>query len=314
VVALAIAKKATAKVVKEENLMNCVCCGLESKPTYFYKHRNTLLDEKFSLCKNCASRIANQSIEDMHIVLRLLNIPFIPEVYKESEGKDNIFGNYLLLIGNPKKKYDNGKSMSELVYSDSPTHVEVTDVDAYVFANNEKIGELYSLFGSTWRKEELLAMNRELDEMIIQYGGSREDMAVVDLYSEIIQAKWLSKKAYNENDIKNGKAMSELRQKLLKDNGLLLQDMKEKQNNTSFGVEIDYVEDEPIIPNKKYFDVDGINYMFQKFVKHMERFMKIDKSSVYQDYEEMQEYVDNHPEYFDDEDKVTNDSNEEKEE
>ena len=225
---------------------------------------------------------------------------FIPELIKESEGKENLFGNYLLLVNNPKKKYDNGKNMSNLVYSDSPMHEEITDVDSYIFANNEKIGHLYSLFGSTWKKEELLAMNKELDEMIVQYGGSRDDMAVVDLYSEVIQAKWLSKKAYNENDIKNGKAMSELRQKLLKDNGLLLQDMKEKQNSQSFGVEIDYAEDEPIIPNKKYFDIDGINFMFQKFIKHMERFVKIDKSPVDEDYEEMQNYVETHPEYFDD--------------
>ena len=292
---MATSKKATPK---QEELTTCVLCGFQGKPTYFYKNRNTLLDEHYSLCKNCATREGNNSIERMHEVLRLLNIPFIPELYKESEGKENVFGYYLTLIGNPKKKYDNGKNMSDLIYSDSPIHEEIVDVDSYIFANNEKIGHLYSLFGSTWKKEELLAMNKELDEMIIQYGGSRDDMAVVDLYSEIIQAKWLSKRAYNENDIKNGKAMSELRQKLLKDNGLLLQDMKEKQNNTSFGVEIDYAEDEPIIPNKKYFDIDGINFMFQKFIKHMERFIKTDKSPVDEDYEEMQEYVDTHSDYF----------------
>ena len=295
---LATTKKATTKVEKNEDLIICVLCGFEGKDSYFYKHRNSLIDEHYSLCKNCSSREANESIEKFHEVLRLLNMPFIPELYKETEGKPNPFGHYLLLVNNPKKKYDNGKNMSDLVYSDSPTHEEIIDVDSYIFANNEKIGHLYSLFGSTWKKEELLAMNKELDEMIIQYGGSRDDMAVVDLYSEVIQAKWLSKKAYNENDIKNGKAMSELRQKLLKDNGLLLQDMKEKQNSQSFGVEIDYAEDEPIIPNKKYFDVDGINFMFQKFIKHMERFVKIDKSPVDEDYEEMAEYVDTHPEYF----------------
>jgi len=312
---MATAKKATPK--KEEELTTCVLCGFQGKITYFYKNRNTLLDEHYSLCKNCATREGNINIERTQEVLRLLNIPFIPELYKESEGKENVFGNYLLLVNNPKKKYDNGKNMSDLVYSDSPTHEEITDVDSYIFANNEKIGDLYSLFGSTWKKQELLAMNKELDEMIVQYGGSRDDMAVVDLYSEVIQAKWLSKKAYNENDIKNGKAMSELRQKLLKDNGLLLQDMKEKQNSQSFGVEIDYAEDEPIIPNKKYFDVDGINFMFQKFIKHMERFIKADKSPVDADYEEMQEYVDTHDEYFeennDDED-LENNTDEQKEE
>ena len=294
---MATSKKATPK---QEELTTCVLCGFQGKPTYFYKHRNSLLDEHYSLCKNCATREGNISIERMQEVLRLLNIPFIPELIKESEGKENLFGNYLLLVNNPKKKYDNGKNMSDLVYSDSPTHEEITDVDSYIFANNEKIGHLYSLFGSTWKKEELLAMNKELDEMIVQYGGSRDDMVVVDLYSEIIQTKWLSKRAYNENDITNGEKLSKLRQKLLKDNGLSLQEMKEKANNTSFGCEIDYAEDEPIIPNKKYFDIDGINFMFNKFIKHMERLIGTDKSSIDDDYEEMAEYVDTHPEYFDD--------------
>ena len=295
---MAIAKKATPKVEKDNDLTTCVLCGLEAKPTYFYKNRNKLLDEKFSLCKNCATREGNESIEKMHEVLRLLNIPFIPELIKECEGKDNLFGHYMLLINNPKKKYDNGKSMSDLVYSDSPNHKQVEDVDSYIFSNNEKLGELYSLFGTTWTKEELFAMNHELDEMIIQYGGSRDDLAIVDLYSEIVQTKWLSKKAYNSNDILNGEKLSKLRQNLLKNNGLSLQDMKEKANNTSFGVEIDYAEDEPIIPSKKYFDIDGINFMFEKFIKHMERFIKADKSPVDTDYEEMSDYVDTHPEYF----------------
>ena len=295
---MATSRKTTPK--KEEELTTCILCNFQGKSTYFYKNRNSLLDEHYSLCKNCATREGNVSIERTQEVLRLLNIPFIPELYKESEGKENVFGNYLLLVNNPKKKYDNGKNMSDLVYSDSPIHEEITDVDSYIYANNEKLGELYSLFGTTWTKQELLAMNHELDEMIIQYGGSRDDLAIIDLYSEIVQTKWLSKKAYNTNDILNGEKLSKLRQNLLKNNGLSLQDMKEKQNNQSFGVEIDYVEDEPIIPNKKYHDIDGINYMFQKFIKHMERFIKVDKTSVDEDYEEMQNYVDTHDEYFDD--------------
>ena len=308
---MATTKKATTKVEKNEDLIICILCGFEGKDSYFYKHRNSLIDEHYSLCKNCSSREANENIEKFHEVLRLLNMPFIPELYKETEGKPNPFGHYLLLVNNPKKKYDNGKNMSDLVYSDSPTHEEITDVDSYIFANNEKLGELYSLFGTTWSKEELFAMNHELDEMIVQYGGSREDLAVRDLYSEIIQTKWLSKKAYNSNDISNGEKLSKLRQKLLNDNGLSLQNMKEKQNNQSFGVEIDYAEDEPIIPNKKYFDVDGINFMFQKFIKHMERLIGTDKSSIDDDYEEMAEYVDTHPEYFDDSDEENNQEKEE---
>ena len=42
---MATAKKATPK--KDEELTTCVLCGLEAKPTYFYKNRNSLLDEHY---------------------------------------------------------------------------------------------------------------------------------------------------------------------------------------------------------------------------------------------------------------------------
>ena len=292
-----MATKSTTKKVKVEDLKTCLICDSEMKSDKFYKHRNKLISDKYSICKNCAIREANKSVEDMHNILRILDISFIPELYKECEGKENPFGHYLLLMGNPKKRFDNGKLYSELTYSDSPTCQQVTDIDNYIFANNEKLGELYSLFGTTWSKEELLAMNKELDDMLVQYGGSRDNLSTLDLYSEIIQTKWLSKRAYNSNDIANGEKLSKLRQKLLKDNGLTLQDMKDKNNNEALGQKIDLAEDRPIVPNKKYYDIDGIWYMFQKLIKHMERFRSIDKSSVDEDYEEMQEYVDNHPHY-----------------
>ncbi len=292
-----MATKSTTKKEKVEDLKTCLICDSEMKSGKFYKHRNKFISDKYSICRNCATRESNKNIESMHDILRLLDIPFIPELYKECEGKENIFGHYLLLIGNPKKRFDNGKLYSELTYSDSPTLQQITDIDSYIFSNNEKLGELYSLFGTTWNKEELLAMNKELDDMLIQYGGSRDNLSTIDLYSEIIQTKWLSKRAYNNNDITNGEKLSKLRQKILKDNGLTLQDIKDKSNNTSFGVEIDYAEDEPIIPNKKYYDIDGIGFMFKKLIKHMERFRNIDKSSVDDDYKEMQDYVDTHKNY-----------------
>ncbi len=293
------AKKSTTKAKVEDSKI-CLLCDSEMKSDKFYKHRNKLISDKFSLCKNCATREASVSIEKMHDVLRLLDIAFIPELYKECEGKESPFTHYLLLMNNPKKKHGDGKLFTDLHYEDSPTLQQITDVDSFIITNNEKLGELYTLFGTTWSKEELSAMNKELEKMLIQYGGSKEDMVVIDVYSEIIRTKWLSMRAYNNNDAKTGRELSETRQKLLKANGLTLQDIKDKSQTESLGVKIDLAEDRPIIPNKKYYDIDGIMFMWEKFIKHMQRFLKIEKSPVEEDYEEMQDYVDTHTHYSED--------------
>lgn len=284
---------------KPKNAKVCLHCGLESiAEANFYKSRNKIIDsDVYSICKNCASRLGNTDIETFHEVLMVLNIPFIPDDYKRAEGKDNPFGHYMLLLNNPRKRNDVGRFYNELTYADSPTREQITDVDEYIYSNIENLGDLISLFGNTWTSEELISMNKELEEMIVQYGGSKEDLATVDLYSELVLCKWLSRRAYNNNDMKTGNDMSKMRATLLKNNGLTLQDVRDKNNLDSLGIKIDLAEDRPIVPNKKYHDVDGIWYMFKKLIKHMERFIGADKSSVDDDYAEMQEYVDTHEHY-----------------
>lgn len=288
-----------SKVVSKQpdTTKTCLICGSEMKDVQFYKCRSEVIDTSFSICKNCACREGNMNVEDTHKILRLLDIPFIPEIYKECDGNDNVFSRYMLLVNNPRKKFDDGRTLSELHYDDSPTLEQVTDVDSYMYTSNEKMGELYSLFGANWKKEELLAMNKELDDMIVQYGGKRDDMATTDLYCELIRLKWLSRQQIDNGNVKDGKALISERNKMLKENNMTVQAMREKNNNESYGVEIDYAEDEPIEPTKKYFDYSGIWHMFQYLIKHMERFRGINKSSVDEDYQEMKEYTDEHQDF-----------------
>ena len=79
---------------------------------------------------------------------------------------------------------------------------------------------------------------------------------------------------------------------------MTLQDVRDKDNQDSLSLKIDMAEDRPIVPDKKYYDVDGINFMHKMLIRHMERFIGANKSSVDEDYEEMNRYVqenaDNH--------------------
>lgn len=285
-----ITKKATSEKV-DKGIKTCLVCSSELKDAEFYKSRNKLIDERFSICKNCAIREGNDSIHGFHKILMLLDIPFLPELYKDCEGSDNVFSAYMLRINNPRKKNGDGKKISDLTYDDSPTLQQVTDVDTYIYASDDMLYEFKMLFGDNWTRDELIMMNKELDEMIVQYGGKREDMATMDLYCELIRLKWLARKQMDKGEIKTGKELIAERNKMLKENGMTVQAMREKNSNESFGVEIDYAEEEPIIPDKKYFDIDGIWFMFQKLIKHMERFRGLNKSDVDDDYKDMEKHL-----------------------
>lgn len=275
----------------------CLICSSELKDKDFYKNRSVIIDNRFSICKNCACREANVGIKETHAVLRLLDIPFLPEVYKECEGNDNVFSRYMLLINNPRKKHEDGRTLSELHYDDSPTLNEIIDVNEYIYKSDEQLYELKMLFGNNWNKNELIMMDKELNEMIVQYGGKREDMATMDLYCELIRLKWLARKQMDNGEIKTGKELVAERNKMLKENGMTVQAMREKSSNESFGVEIDYSEEEPIIPQKKYSDIDGVWFMFKKLITHMERFRGLNKSDVDDDYKDLAEYMSTHDNY-----------------
>lgn len=293
---MATKKTTSEKVEKVKSI--CINCNSEIRKDLVYTCRNDLITEPFTLCKACSQRIANESVDGMHRVLRILDVPFIPEVYKDVEASENMFSDYMLRMNNPRKKFDNGKTYLELRYVDSPTLEEVKDVNQYLYASDEKIADLYSLFGSKWSKEELLAMNKELDDMIVQYGGAREDIPTMDLYCELIRLKWLARKQMDENNIKDGKALVAERNKMLKENNMTMQAMKEKSANESFGVEIDYAEYRPIKPKKKYFDYSGLMHMFKYFITHQERFYGDNQKPIDDDYAEMATYKSEHPKEY----------------
>lgn len=284
-------KTEVAKETKPQDLYVCTYCSSELKKNDVYTSRNRLLDKQFTLCKGCACREANADIEGFHEVLMLLDIPFLPEIYKTCEGEDNVFSSYIVKVNNPKKKYEDGRKLMDLRYKDSPTLEMVTDVDSYIYTTDEQLSSLKDIFGDWWQKDQLLAMNKELDKMFLEHGGDRSNFAMLELYSEIITLKWLSRQRFSQGDSKEGKALSEARQKLLKDNGMNVQALKEKKNNDSIGERIDWVEWEPVIPSKKYCDIDGIMFMWQKLIDQIARFVGVNKKPVDEDAKEMMEYV-----------------------
>lgn len=285
----------------------CVSCSAVMPTRNFYKGRGEVVDNgTYSICKSCANRLGGISLENLHQILRILDIPFLPNIYYEARQKENPVSYYFTLINNPKKLHDNGIPMIDLRYSDSPTRDFVLsddDIDPKEITKEElaSFSRLRGLFGSNWSNKELLEMDEELDEMIVQYGGSREDFPTIDLYSHLVRLRWLSNKAYDEGDVKAGSEIMKSRNTLLSQNGMSLKDVRSKNQNDSLGTRIDMAEDRPIVPDKKYKDVDGIWQMFQYLIKHMERLIGVNKSSVDDDYHEMSAYVESQEKHYSEE-------------
>lgn len=290
--------KSTSTSKVDKPLMVCMICGSEMKDTEFYKSRSDILDGTLSVCKQCACRVGNTDIDHFHTILMYLDIPFIPEIYRECESEENPFSAYMLRINNPRKKYEDGRKLCDLKYKDSPTLEQVKDVNEYIYTNDDKMSELISLFGDKWKKETLIVMNRELDDMIVQYGGSREELPTMDLYCELIRLKWLAREQMDSGNVTQGKNLLAERNKMLKENGMTLQAMKEKKSSDSFGVDIDYAEYRPIRPKKKYFDYSGLMHMFKYFITHQERFYGDNQKPIDDDYIEMNEYKQQHPKEY----------------
>lgn len=268
----------------------CTNCSSEMVDNSFYSDKNPLINnEDAGLCKNCAIRAANEGMEGLHLVLQTLNRPFLPEVWDELDGN---FEEYMKRITNVKKKYVDGNLICEMTYKDSPGVPVVTDVSAYMNASDDDVAELATIFGDEFEAKTLLAMDRELDNMIIQLGGSRDDFTTMDLYPELIRMKYLERDLTKKGDHNAASKVKTERNKMLKDNGLTISAMKDKKEERDLSELIDVYEDEPIIPDKKFQDCRGILKMMDYLVEQMRRFGGHSKKPIVEDYNELKEYFD----------------------
>lgn len=286
-----VTKKATSEKVDKPMKTTCINCKSEVRKDLSYMSRNPLISEPYTLCKACSQKIANESMDGMHNVLRILDIPFIPEVYKNVEACENMFSDYMIRLNNPRKKYDNGKTYLELGYADSPTYNVVTNIDSYLVQNDDNLRAYRRRWGKNWTSEDYDDMEVELKDMITQYGDNNNDLATINTYVEIIRTKKLMINAYDSNELTKGKDLSARLSALMKEANLQVVDQKNKDDEFRLGVEIDYAEDEPIIDIPMYKDLDRFEYYWKTFiVKHFARFIGQDKSKVESDLSDMEEY------------------------
>ena len=287
----------TTKKSATEDFKTCICCGevksCKSTNNKFYSHRNKLINDKFSICKECVEKIGlEDNMADIHLLLRTMDLPFIPEKWEDCTSQENTLTAYMgnKGINLPKVKYDN-KVIMDMNYVDSPNFSEIQDVEKYITNTNEVIREYKRRWGKNWAIDDYEDMELDLVDMIKQYGDNNNDYATKNTYINIILTKKLMLKAYEENDLGKGKDLSARLSQLMKEANLQVIDQKNKDDEFRLGVEIDYAEDEPIIENPFFKDLDRFEFYWKTFiVKHFARFIGLDKSKVINDLEEMEKY------------------------
>lgn len=267
----------------------CISCSSELVESSFYSDKNLLInDTDAGLCKQCAIRTANEGMEGLHIVLQTLNRPFLPEVWDELDGN---FEEYMKRITNVKKKYIDGNLICEMTYKDSPSMNIVTDVSAYKNISDDDVKHIADIFGDEWDTVTLVIMDKELDDMIMQLGGSRDDFTTMDIYVDLIRSKYLERDLTKKGDHASASKVKAERNKVLKDNGLTIAARESKRESKDLGTKIDYSETRPIEPDIKYYNVDGLMNIVNYIIEQQLRFTGKSEKTVMEDYEEMMSFI-----------------------
>lgn len=286
---------AVAKKPKEEK--TCLICGetksASSTNNKFYTNRNKILNEKFGVCKECIEKIGlNDSLEDVHLLLRLMDIPFIPEKWDDCTAQTNTLIAYM---GNkgvnlPKVKY-NDKVLNEMHYIDSPNFSQVNNVLEFLMMSSEEKMKNIEKWGEAFSDAECYKMNKSVENNIKVTG--RDDYQSIKSFERLARAEIQLDRAYantnyKQNDIKNAE---DVLNTVMKQAGLAFEQLTKTNSDSTLGTDIrDVIENYEPMPEaiEPFDDIDKIGKYITRFLmKPLLRSVGKDNSSLTEEYEEI---------------------------
>lgn len=231
----------------------CVICSKPKSDYQFITHRNENISKDFGFCKDCVKEMYDSGTPIID-VLRLLNIPYIENMWEETLEKEDVtpVSKYLQLIA-PKKAF---RFFIDSEYTEGNNHKDV-----------EKL--------------------KVTDDMIERWGKLDNDYEYIEReqdYNNLVRIKepltLLEQKRYVENvrlyqrlrsEIEGGKptdikALKTTYAQDLKELGLDIENEKSKEK--SVGQRIEEYERNAPIPDigKEFDDVDRIGFYINKFL------------------------------------------------
>lgn len=228
----------------------CIICGEEKSGYQLIKHRNEEMNEHFGFCKDCVKNLVEaDETGDPVEVMRMLNIPFLQDVWKTAVEKEenNPIGKYLQLIA-PKKQYRDFKDSD---FKNTEGHITVTS-------------EVISRWGSGLSDEEY----EELENGLLDLRRIKEPATTLE------EKRYIDNVRLNnrlKNEIEGGKAQDirALRTTYaqdLKELGLDIETVS-KEGTETLGMRIrEWEKSEPIPEMEDEFkDVDKIGKYINKY-------------------------------------------------
>lgn len=290
-----------ATVRKPKETKTCILCGevksSSSTNNKFYTHRNKFINEKFSVCKECVEKIGlSDDIEDIHLLLRLMDIPFIPEKWDDCTVQENTLVAYM---GNkgvnlPKVKYQD-KVLMDMHYVDSPNFSQVNNVLEYLMASSEEKMKNIEKWGESFNEAECYKMNKSVENNIKITG--RDDYQSIKSFERLARAEVQVDRAYanqalKPNDIKNAE---DNLNNVMKQAGLAFEQITKTNSDSTLGTDIrDVIENYEPVPEAlpPFDDVDKIGKYIMRFLtKPLLRSIGKDSSDTKDDYAEIRDEI-----------------------
>lgn len=284
-----------------EDTKTCIYCGEEksSKPNNnkFYSHRNKFINDSFSVCKECVEKIGTEdNIDDIYLLMRLMNLPFIPEKWEDCTISDNTLLTYMSGkgINIPNVKY-NDKVIMDMVYSDSPICNEVKDIQKYLVSSDEERLENVTKWGEHYTDAEYRKLNMSVENNIKVTG--RDDYQSLRGFERVARAEIERDRAYANQSFKpnDKKAAEDNVTNMMKQAGLSYEQSANRSGEFDIGTDIrDIIENYRPVPEpiNEFKDVDFISkYINRFFTIPMMRALGKDNSATRDDYEDIRKEI-----------------------
>lgn len=286
---------ATARKPKE--VKTCIVCGetksSSSTNNKFYTHRNKLINDKFGICKECVEKIGLQDdLDEIHLLLRLMDLPFIPDKWDDCTAQDNTLIAYM---GNkgvnlPKVKYKD-KTLMDMHYIDSPNFSQVSNVLEYLMANSDEKMKNIEKWGESFSDAECYKMNKSVENNIKITG--RDDYQSIKSFERVARAEVQVDRAYANLTFKptDIKSAEDNLNSVMKQAGLAFEQITKTNTDSTLGTDIrDVIENYEPVPEAlaPFDDIDKIGKYITKFLtKPLLRSVGKDNSDTKDDYEEI---------------------------
>lgn len=245
--------------MKKNNAV-CLICGEEKALHNFSKHRNEQLSSNVGFCKDCVRDSVDPEDKDSVIdMLRLLNIPFLNDVWENAiqKEKESPFSKYLQMIAT-KRKYK--------TFSDGESIQVGTPDDEFQITR-----EMIARWGSGKSKDDYFSMETKYETL----ANIKEPQTAFEkeLYVQNVKLSKTLDKALESGDSKTIPQLSKAYKEDLKKLGLDI-GSSNTDESSSIGTRIQVWENTKPIPSlsSEFDDVDNIKgYVNKYFVVPMKR-------------------------------------------